>query len=224
LPRTSDKGEKILKFIAEQTRTKGYPPSVREIGMAVGLSSTSTVHAQIKKLRDAGFLEKDNEKTRALKLTDKYYDTYEESTNNDEMLSQSSFDRFYEKVQSEFLQVPVLGRVAAGQPILAVEEATESFPLPMSFARNKDLFMLTVSGESMIEAAILDGDYVIVERQQTANNGDIVVALVEDSATVKTFYKENGHFRLQPENSSMEPIIVNEVMILGKVVGVFRSM
>lgn len=224
MPRTSDKGEKILKFIAEQTRTKGYPPSVREIGMAVGLSSTSTVHAQIKKLRDAGFLEKDNEKTRALKLTDKYYDTYEESTNNDEMLSQSSFDRFYEKVQSEFLQVPVLGRVAAGQPILAVEEATESFPLPMSFARNKDLFMLTVSGESMIEAAILDGDYVIVERQQTANNGDIVVALVEDSATVKTFYKENGHFRLQPENSSMEPIIVNEVMILGKVVGVFRSM
>ncbi len=224
MPRTSDKGEKILKFISEQTKTKGYPPSVREIGIAVGLSSTSTVHAQLKKLRDAGFLEKDNEKTRALKLTPKYYNTYEESAPNDDMLSASAFDRFYEKVQSEFLQVPVLGRVAAGQPILAVEEATESFPLPMSFARNKDLFMLTVSGESMIEAAILDGDYVIVERQQTANNGDIVVALVDDSATVKTFYKENGHFRLQPENSSMEPIIVNEVMILGKVVGVFRGM
>ena len=224
MPRTSDKGEKILKFIAEQTRTKGYPPSVREIGNAVGLSSTSTVHAQLKKLRDIGFLEKDNDKTRALKLTNKYYDTYEKGTDNSDMLSQSAFDRFYEKVQSEFLQIPVLGRVAAGQPILAVEEATESFPLPMSFARNKDLFMLTVSGESMIEAAILDGDYVIVERQQTANNGDIVVALVEDSATVKTFYKENGHFRLQPENSSMEPIIVNEVMILGKVVGVFRQM
>ena len=224
MPRTSDKGEKILKFISEQTKTKGYPPSVREIGNAVGLSSTSTVHAQLKKLRDAGFLEKDNDKTRALKLTAKYYDTYEEGTANEDMLSASAFDRFYEKVQSEFLQVPVLGRVAAGQPILAVEEATESFPLPMSFARNKDLFMLTVSGESMIEAAILDGDYVIVERQQTANNGDIVVALVDDSATVKTFYKENGHFRLQPENSSMEPIIVNEVMILGKVVGVFRHM
>lgn len=224
MPRTSDKGEKILKFIAEQTRTKGYPPSVREIGNAVGLSSTSTVHAQLKKLRDAGFLEKDNDKTRALKLTDKYYETYEDGMPEPDTFSVSAFDRFYERVQSEYLQVPVLGRVAAGQPILAVEEATESFPLPMSFARNKDLFMLTVSGESMIEAAILDGDYVIVERQQTANNGDIVVALVEDSATVKTFYKENGHFRLQPENSSMEPIIVNEVMILGKVVGVFRSM
>ncbi len=224
MPRTSDKGEKILKFISEQTKTKGYPPSVREIGNAVGLSSTSTVHAQLKKLRDAGFLEKDNDKTRALKLTPKYYDAYEEGAPAEDMLGTSSFDRFYEKVQSEFLQVPVLGRVAAGQPILAVEEATESFPLPMRFARNKDLFMLTVSGESMIEAAILDGDYVIVERQQTANNGDIVVALVDDSATVKTFYKENGHFRLQPENSSMDPIIVNEVMILGKVVGVFRSM
>lgn len=224
MPRTSDKGEKILKFIAKQTRTKGYPPSVREIGNAVGLSSTSTVHAQLKKLRDAGYLEKDNDKTRALKLTDKYYETYEDGVPEQDTFSASAFDRFYEKVQTEYLQVPVLGRVAAGQPILAVEEATESFPLPMTFARNKDLFMLTVSGESMIEAAILDGDYVIVERQQTANNGDIVVALVEDSATVKTFYKENGHFRLQPENSSMEPIIVNEVMILGKVVGVFRSM
>ncbi len=224
MPRTSDKGEKILKFISEQTRTKGYPPSVREIGNAVGLSSTSTVHAQLKKLRDSGFLEKDNDKTRALKLTDKYYSTYEVAALQSDMLSPSSFDQFYEKAQSEFLQVPVLGRVAAGQPILAIEEATESFPLPISFARNKDLFMLTVSGESMIEAAILDGDYVIVERQSTANNGDIVVALVEDSATVKTFYKENGHFRLQPENESMEPIIVNEVMILGKVVGVFRSM
>lgn len=118
----------------------------------------------------------------------------------------------------------MLGRVAAGAPILAVEDATETFALPMDFANNKDLFMLKVSGESMIEAAVLDGDYVIVERTNTATNGEMVVALVEDSATVKTFYKENGHFRLQPENSAMEPIIVDEVMILGKVVGVFRRM
>ena len=150
------------------------------------------------------------------KLTDLYYETYGASRGGD-VLSEKEFDAFYEKqADTEYLQVPVLGRVAAGEPLLAVEEASDVFPLPMDFASNKDLFMLTVRGESMIEAAILDGDYIIVARQQTANNGDIVVALVDDSATVKTFYKENGHFRLQPENSTMEPIIVSEVMILRK--------
>ncbi len=226
MPRTSNKGEEILHFIHEQTKQKGYPPSVREICDAVGLRSTSTVHAQLKKLEQNGFLAKDDLKTRALKLTDLYYEKYPQNKNTkDEILSVDEFDSFYEtRAEAEYLQVPVLGRVAAGEPILAVEDATDVFPLPMSFASNKDLFILTVRGESMIEAAILDGDYIIVSRQQTAQNGDIVVALVDDSATVKTFYKENGHFRLQPENSSMEPIIVSEVTILGKVVGVFRKM
>lgn len=221
MARTSDKGPKILMFIDEQTKKNGYPPSVREIGEAVGLSSTSSVHAQLAALSNAGYLDKHDAKTRALKLTDKFYEEYNVSKTND--LGDDAFDKFYSSVQSEYLEVPVLGRVAAGQPILAVEDATDVLPLPMSFAKNKDLFVLTVSGESMIEAAILDGDMVIVQKQRTANDGDIVVALVEDSATVKTFYRENGRFRLQPENSTMEPIIVDEVKILGKVVGLFRT-
>lgn len=227
MPRTSNKGEEILRFIHEQTEKKGYPPSVREICDAVGLRSTSTVHAQLKKLEQNGFIAKDDLKTRALKLTDLFYEKYlgQKRSSEDGVLGEKEFDNFYQKQnESQYLQVPVLGRVAAGEPILAVEEATDVFPLPMSFAANKDLFILTVRGESMIEAAILDGDYIIVERQPTATNGDIVVALVDDSATVKTFYKENGYFRLQPENSSMEPIIVPEVTILGKVVGVFRQL
>lgn len=221
MARTSDKGPKILKFIDEQTKKNGYPPSVREIGEAVGLSSTSSVHAQLTALQNSGYLEKHDAKTRALKLTDKYYEEYGGA--KETALSDSAFDEFSENSPAEYLSAPVLGVVAAGQPILAVEEATDSIPLPMSFAKNKDLFILTVKGESMIEAAILDGDMVIVQKQSTALNGDIVVALVEDSATVKTFYKENGHYRLQPENSSMEPIIVDEVKILGKVVGLFRT-
>ena len=219
MARTSDKGPKILMFIDRQTRKNGFPPSVREIGEAVGLSSTSSVHAQIAALQNSGYLEKHDAKTRALRLTAKYYEEYGESDGFDE----KAFDNFYQNNESEYLSVPVLGKVAAGVPILAVEDATDSMPLPMSFAKNKDLFILTVSGESMIEAAILDGDMVIVQKQTTARNGDIVVALIDDSATVKTFYKENGHYRLQPENSSMEPIIVNEVKILGKVVGLFRT-
>lgn len=215
MARTSNKGPKILNFIEEQTRLNGYPPSVREIGEAVGLSSTSSVHAQLAALRENGYLEKHDAKTRALRLTDKYY---KEFGYPDDFFESS--DDIHEK---EYLEVPVLGRVAAGQPLLAFEEATDIIPLPMSFAKNKDLFILKVCGESMIEAAILDGDLVIVQKQNTAENGDIVVALIEDSATVKTFYKEKGHFRLQPENSSMEPIIVDCVTILGKVVGLFRT-
>lgn len=225
MARTSNKGEEILHFIHNQIELKGYPPAVREICEGVGLKSTSTVHAQLKKLEQLGFIAKDDLKTRAIKLTDLYYEKYAEERADGEVLGEEEFDRFYERQpESEYLQVPVLGRVAAGEPILAVEDATDVFPLPMDFAANKDLFMLKVRGDSMIEAAILDGDLIIVQRQPTAYNGEIVVALVEDSATVKTFYKENGHFRLQPENSSMEPIIVNEVKILGKVVGVFRKM
>lgn len=225
MARTSNKGEEILRFIHEQIQKRGYPPAVREICEGVGLRSTSTVHAQLKKLEMMGLIEKDDLKTRAIKLTDLYYEKYGANDKKNEVLGENEFDRFYEKnAESEYLQVPVLGRVAAGEPILAVEDATDVFPLPMDFAANKDLFMLKVRGDSMIEAAILDGDFIIVQRQPTAYNGEIVVALVDDSATVKTFYKENGHFRLQPENSSMEPIIVSEVTILGKVVGVFRKM
>ncbi len=220
MSRTSNKGPKILKFIDRQNQINGYPPSVREIGEAVGLSSTSSVHAQLAALKDQGYLEKHDLKTRALKLTEKYYKDFANEASDG--LSENSFNTFYQNNSAEYLTVPVLGKVAAGTPILAVEEATDSIPLPMSYAKNKDLFILTVSGESMIEAAILDGDMVIVQKQNTAVNGDIVVALIDDSATVKTFYKENGHFRLQPENSSMDPIIVDEVMILGKVVGLFR--
>lgn len=215
MSRTSDKGPKILKYIEQQTRKNGFPPSVREIGEAVGLSSTSSVHAQLAALRENGYLEKHDAKTRALRLTEKYYREFGE------------FEEVKPEPQayspSEYLEVPIVGRVAAGQPILAIEEATDTLPLPMYFAKNKDLFILTVSGESMIDAAILDGDMVIVQKQSTAVNGDIVVALIEDSATVKTFYKENGHFRLQPENPTMEPIIVDSVTILGKVVGLFRT-
>lgn len=211
MPRTSNKGEEILKFIDDMVRQNGYPPSVREICAAVGLKSTSTVHAQLKNLEKKGLLQKTDSKTRAIKLTNTDYSTLGAH------VSQM-------QPSSEYLEVPIVGRVAAGNPILAIEEAVGTFPLPMQFAKNKDLFILTVCGESMINAAILDGDYVIVQQQNTANNGDIVVALVDDSATVKTFYKENGHFRLQPENDTMDPIIVNEVSILGKVVGVFRSM
>ncbi len=209
MARTSNKGDEILKFIREQVSKNGYPPSVREICTAVGLKSTSTVHAQLKNLEKKGLLIKANAKTRAITLTKP---------------STAVGEQPNDACAPEYLHVPVLGRVAAGNPILAVEETTDFFPLPMDFAKNKDLFILTVSGDSMINAAILDGDYVIVRKQPTAYNGDIVVALIDDSATVKTFYKENGHFRLQPENDAMEPIITDELTILGKVVGVFRRM
>lgn len=209
MPRTSTKGREILEFIEKQMREKGYPPSIREICAAVGLKSTSSVHAQLKNLERAGLLVKENSKMRAIKLTNKNVITEPEQPKTS---------------TTEYLEVPIVGRVAAGNPILAVEETTDFLPLPMNFAKNKDLFILTVTGDSMVNAAILDGDYVIVQQQPTADNGDIVVALVDDSATVKRFYKEDGYFRLQPENDAMAPIIVDEVLILGKVVGVFRRM
>ena len=199
------KQQEILTYIEQYSKEKGYPPTVREIGKAVGLCSTSTVHGYLKRLERDGKLEKADGGSRTLRLK------------NSMSVSLPSMDR-------EFLEVPIIGRVAAGQPILAEENYEGTFPLPMDFAQNADLFMLKVQGESMINAGIFDGDYIIVRQQPIARNGDIVVALVEDSATVKTFYKENGHFRLQPENSEMEPIIVNSVSILGLVVGVFRSL
>ncbi len=201
------KDYEILDFIGRQLEEKGFPPSVREICEAVGLSSTATIHARLKKLEKHGKIIRDAAKNRSIMMVGK--EPPKSVQYNDD----------------KYLDVPVYGRVTAGVPITAVEDVQDTFPLPMDFARNKDLFMLKVQGESMINVAILDGDLIIVQKQATANNGDIVVALLDgENATVKTFYKENGHFRLQPENDYMEPIIVSELSILGKVVGVFRKL
>ncbi len=195
--------QEILDFINEQIQAKGYPPSIREIGAAVGLNSPSTVHTYLKKLETKGLLQKDGSKTRALRPIT------------------TEAERMAEPI-SEYLSVPVVGTVAAGTPILAEENVTATFPLPMVFAKNKNVFMLKVKGDSMINAGILDGDYVIVTQQDTARNGEMVVALLDDSATVKTFYRESGYVRLQPENDALSPILVRDVRILGVVSGVFR--
>ena len=198
------KQQQILTFIEEYTNQKGYPPTVREICSGVGLNSPSTVHGYISRLQKAGHLEKDASSSRGIRLAQRAnVGTIKEADDN-------------------ILSVPVIGQISAGQPILAEENVERMFPLPMDFARGSDVFMLKIRGESMINAGILDGDYVIVKSQSTANNGDIVAALIEDSATVKTFYKENGHFRLQPENDYLEPIITDTVAIIGKVIGVYR--
>ena len=192
------KEKEVYEFIKEQIETEGYPPSVREICTAVGLSSPSTVQRYINSLEEKGFILKGGSKKRAITLPK-------------------------QENEVEVLPVPVVGTVAAGQPILAEENITDYFPIPMSYARNADMFMLKVRGDSMINAGILDGDFVIVESTEIARNGEIVVALLEDSATVKTFYRERDHIRLQPENDALEPIISKDVKILGKVSGVFRK-
>ena len=209
---TTRKEKAILKFIEEQVIENGYPPSVREIGKAIGLSSTATVHAYLAKLEKQGFIKKEDKKGRTLKVI--------KGTDGQPLKRESK--NFY--AQREMVDVPVIGKITAGQPILAVENVTDTFPIPIDFVGNSESFMLTVRGESMIEAGILDGDYILVKKQSNANNGEIVVALIEDEATVKTFYKENGHIRLQPENHTMDPIIVPDCKILGKVAGVFRKM
>ena len=192
------KEKEVYEFIKKQIDEEGYPPSVREICVAVGLSSPSTVQRYINSLEEKGYILKGGSKKRAIKLP--------KQENGVDVLS-----------------VPIVGSVAAGQPILAEENIEEYFPLPINYAAKNDLFMLRVRGESMIQAGILDGDYVIVEQQETARNGDVVVALIEDSATVKTFYKEKDYIRLQPENDEYQPIIVKDVKILGKVSGIFRK-
>ena len=209
---TTRKEKAILKFIEDQVKANGYPPSVREIGKAIGLSSTATVHGYLAKLEKQGFIKKEDKKGRTLKVI----------KGTDGKPLQESNKNFY--TQKEMVEVPVIGKITAGQPILAVENVTDTFPIPIDFVGNCDSFMLTVRGESMIEAGILDGDYILVKKQSNANNGEIVVALIEDEATVKTFYKEKDHIRLQPENHTMEPIIVPNCQILGKVAGVFRKM
>lgn len=207
----------ILKFIEKEIEAKGFAPSVREIGKAVGLSSTATVQGYLKALEERSFLKKETQKGRTLRLLKNY--------KGDNVIADqqgiSETKQYYSN--KEMINVPLVGKITAGQPILAVENITDTFPIPLDFIGNSESFMLTVRGESMIEAGILDGDYILVKRTNTAENGQMVVALIEDEATVKTFYKENGYIRLQPENSTMDPIIVPDCQILGKVAGVFRK-
>jgi len=196
------KQQEILEYIKKTILQKGYPPAVREICEAVHLRSTSSVHAHLETLEKNGYIRKDPTKPRTIEIVD---DTFN-------------------LTRREIANIPVIGRVAAGQPILAEENITDYFPIPVDLLPNEETFMLKVKGDSMINAGIFNGDSIIVSRQRTASNGEIVVALVDDGATVKRFFKENGYYRLQPENDSMEPIIVNEVCILGKVIGLVRMM
>nr|WP_255654431.1 transcriptional repressor LexA [Cohnella sp. REN36] len=201
----SNRQTAILEFIKNEVRDKGYPPSVREIGEAVGLASSSTVHGHLDRLEKKGLIRRDPTKPRAIEITD---------GEDDPVV------RFAQTVR----QVPLVGKVTAGVPITATENIEDYYPLPAQMVGEQTVFMLSVRGDSMIEAGIHDGDYVIVRQQPTANNGEIVVAMTEeDEATVKTFYKERDHIRLQPENSTMEPIRLNKVSILGKVIGLIRS-
>ena len=201
----------ILKYIQKQVEINGYAPSVREIGRAVNLSSTATVQGYLNKLEERGFIKRENQKGRTLRLL-------KDSKGND--LTEEPKDYYSNK---ELVDVPVVGKITAGQPILAVENITDTFPIPIDFTGNSECFMLTVRGDSMIEAGIFTGDYILVKKQNTAENGQIVVALIDDEATVKTFYKEKDHIRLQPENHTMDPIIVPNCSILGIVCGVFRK-
>ena len=196
----SEKQKEILEYIKQEILNKGYPPAVREICEAVHLKSTSSVHSHLETLEKNGYIRRDPTKPRAIEIMD---DTFN-------------------LTRREMVNVPVIGNVAAGQPLLAVQNIENYFPIPAEYMPNQETFMLKVKGESMINAGILDGDHILVERQSTASNGEIVVALVDDSATVKTYYKEDGHYRLQPENDTMDPISVDECSILGKVFGVFR--
>ncbi|MGX7417708.1 transcriptional repressor LexA [Carnobacterium gallinarum] len=193
----------VLQYIHEQVQLKGYPPTVREIGTAVSLSSTSTVHGHLSRLEKNGYIQRDPSKPRAIELT----------------------AAGLSKLGVPSDKIPLLGTVTAGEPILAVEDASDYFPIPPHLNYDADsLFMLKIRGESMINAGILDGDDVIVRKQANADNGDIVIAMTnEDEATCKRFFKEQTHYRLQPENDTLEPIILEEVSILGKVVGLYRS-
>lgn len=204
----SKKQMEILDYIIEKVKAKGYPPSVREICEAVQLKSTSTVHGHLTKLEEMGYIRRDLTKPRAIEIL---CDDFEENVEGVIPKKQVSY-------------VPIIGQVTAGQPILAVENIEESFPIPTEFAGNGSFFMLRVKGDSMIEAGIFDKDFVLVRQETSANNGQIVVAMLDDSATVKTFYREHDKIRLQPENPAMSPIIVEHVQILGVVKGVFRKM
>ncbi|ABS33610.1 transcriptional repressor LexA [Clostridium botulinum] len=194
-----DKQNEVYNFIKLQIKEKGYPPSVREICKAVGLSSTSSVHFHLKRLEKEGLIKRDSSKTRAIEIVDP-------------------------TSKKEVINVPIVGTITAGNPILAIENIEDVFPLPIDYVKNtKDLFMLKVSGESMIEAGILNGDLAIIEKTDSANNGDIVVALIDNEATLKRFFKESSYIRLQPENKSMKPIILENCKVLGRLVGIYRK-
>lgn len=208
------KQKAVLECIEDCIAKKGYGPTVREICAEIGLSSPSTVHVHLKALEEKGYIERDPLKSRSIML--KQNDQGQPVGRNEGNVLSPSFNKT--------IDVPLVGNVAAGEPILAEENITETMSLPIDIVGDSASFMLSVRGESMIEAGINDGDYVVVKQQQTANNGDIVVAIIEDGATVKTFYKESDHIRLQPENSTMEPIIVTNCAIAGKVVAVFRRL
>lgn len=198
----SAKQQEILDYIKSQILERGFPPAVRDICEAVHLKSTSSVHSHLETLEKNGYIRRDSTKPRAIEILDEAF----------------NFTR------REMVNVPIVGRVAAGEPLLAEQNIEEYFPIPMEFMPNKQTFLLKVCGESMINAGILNGDYVLAQEENTAHNGDMVVSMIEDGATVKTFYKEEGVIRLQPENDFMDPIIVPDCTILGKVIGVFRFM
>jgi repressor LexA len=196
----SDKQREILEYIKQEILNKGYPPTVRELCSAVHLKSTSSIHSHLEALEKNGYIRRDPTKPRAIEIIDDNFNL----------------------TRREVVNVPLVGTVAAGQPLLAIQNIDNYFPIPSEYMPNQETFMLRVKGESMINAGILDGDMVLVRKQPTASNGSMVVALVDDSATVKTFYRENGYIRLQPENDTMDPIIVPDCQILGVVFGVFR--
>lgn len=198
--RISNKQKEILEYLKSQIINKGYPPAVREICEAVKLKSTSSVHSHLETLEKNGYIRRDPSKPRAIEIIDDEFNL----------------------TRRELVNVPIVGTITAGQPILAVENVDSYFPIPSEFMPNSETFMLKVKGESMINVGIFDGDKILIQKQSHAKNGDYVVALLEDEVTVKTFYKENGHIRLQPENDSMEPIIVADIQILGIVIGLFR--
>ncbi|HHT57106.1 transcriptional repressor LexA [Herbinix luporum] len=198
--RISNKQKEILEFIKSQIINKGYPPAVREICEAVKLKSTSSVHSHLESLEKNGYIRRDPSKPRAIEIIDDEFNL----------------------TRRELINVPIVGTITAGQPVLAVENIESYFPIPSEYMPNIETFMLKVKGDSMINAGIYDGDKILVQKQSHAKNGDYVVALIDDEVTVKTFYKEGGHFRLQPENDTMEPIIVSDLQILGVVIGLFR--
>ena len=196
----SSKQREILEYLKAQIISKGYPPAVREICEAVHLKSTSSVHSHLETLEKNGYIRRDPSKPRAIEIIDDNFNL----------------------ARREMVNVPIVGTVTAGQPILAVENIEGYFPIPVELMPNEETFMLTVKGESMVNAGIFDRDLILVQKQSTAQNGEKVVALIDDAVTVKTFYKEDGYYRLQPENDAMDPIIVTNVEILGKVIGLFR--
>lgn len=210
---------KILNYIENCVSSKGYPPSVREIGEAVGLKSPSTVHTHLQNLEKKGHIRRDSTKPRAIEIMK---ENYEDNIKDENENLNKNYKTEIKKYHNEITEIPILGRISAGTPIPAYEEFDEYFPIPVSLVSDGNYYMLKIRGDSMINAGILDGDYVIIRQQVEVKDGDMVAALIGDDATVKTFYKEDGFIRLQPENNEMQPILVKDVVILGKVKGVFR--